>query len=368
MNLVEDLKTGTATLPYLENELGIKIKDYEDRIVLNYFQINSPKSHPYVMQSRGLIVRKGTFDVLCRSFDRFFNYGEVEDHSKIINWNEAIVFEKVDGSLIKIYHDGVKWCVATRGTAFAESDVGGWGITFEELVLKALKVNNCDEFNALCDLHLNKEMTHLFEVTAMENRVVTNYAGYKLWYLMSRYTETGVYVEQSGNALGIGAVLPRYYTFKNNEECLKTAAELPDLQEGYVVYQYGVPVCKIKSPSYVAVHHIRGEGLSPKRIAELVLTNEQDEYLKYFPEDETHIDPYAVKLHDLKHLLVSVVSSYGDIEDQKEFALKIKLFLFSAVLFQWKKKGGNVIDVWSNQPLNYKRKLLLSLMGEKDET
>ncbi len=36
---------------------------------------------------------------------------------------------------------------------------------------------------------------------------------------------------------------------------------------------------KIKSPSYVAIHHLRGEGLCPKKIAELILINETDEYL-----------------------------------------------------------------------------------------
>lgn len=367
MNLIKDLKDGVITLQELTENLGIKIKEYDDRIVLNYCQIESPKSNEYVMQSRGLILKKNTYEVLCLPFDRFFNFGEVINHDEIIDWKECLIYEKVDGSLIKVYHDGEKWCIATRGTAFAESEVGGWGVTFEKLVLKSLNLSEMGEFQNLCNSHLTDTNTYLFEVTARENRVVTNYEGYTLWYLGTRCKVTGDYLRTDKEAEVFGARLPKVYNFSNSEECMKTASNLPDLQEGYVVYNGTKPFCKIKSPAYVAVHHLRGEGLNPKRIAELVLTGEQDEYLKYFPEDEEYVRPYTAKIYDLQKLMLASVNAYGDIKDQKEFALKVKDFPFSAVLFQWKKKGGNVVDIWNNQPLNYKRKLLLNLVGEKDE-
>ena len=148
---------------------------------------------------------------------------------------------------------------------------------------------------------------------------------------------------------------------------MNIASKLPDLQEGYVVYQDGVPICKIKSPAYVAVHHIKGEGLNPKRIAELVLINEQDEYLKYFPDDAVFITPYEDALNNLINDIKMAQFNLCDVVDQKSFALAAKDFIFSAVLFQWKKKGGNIVDTLHSQPLNYKRKILLTLVGEKDE-
>lgn len=375
MNLVKDLQSGVVTLETLKNDFKIKIKEYpetkyedgsicQSRIVLNYDQIESPKAHPYVMQCRGLIL-DSNYDVLCLPFDRFFNFGETVDHNSIIDWSEASVFEKIDGSLIKIYWDGRKYCIATRGTAFAESSVGGWDLTFKDLVLKALCVTD-EEFQIKCLFNLSFDHTYLCEITAMENRVVTSYSGYTLWHLATRSKVTGEYVS-SYSIVNIGGVKPKEFSFSTSEECLNIASKLPDLQEGYVVYQCGTPICKIKSPAYVAVHHIKGEGLSPKRIAELVLTNEQDEYLKYFPEDSVFIQPYVDEMHKLISNIVTEKISVENIADQKKFALAVKNLPFSAVLFHWKKKGGDIVDIWHSQPLNYKRRLLLNLVGEKDE-
>lgn len=371
MNLVNDLKSGIVTLNQLKTELGISVKEYPDavppRIVLNYCQIESPKSHPYVMQSRGLILNSENFDIMCLPFDRFFNFGEVYDHSSVIDFSKAECREKIDGSLIKIYHDGYKWCIATRGTAFAESTVGGYPLTFKDLVLKALGFETDEEFQLKCLFKLTFLKTYLFEVTSRENRVVTHYSGYDLWWLGTRCHLTGKFENTPNCAIEIGAKIPKVFKFETVEQCMSTAASLPDLQEGYVLYQDGTPICKIKSPAYVAVHHIRGEGLSPKRISELVLSNEQDEYLKYFPEDEQYITPYSIALAGLISDMNSLWLQVEHIEDQKEFALKVKDSLCFAALFQWKKKGGDIVDIWNSQPLNYRRKLLLSVVGEKDE-
>lgn len=374
MNLIQDLKSGTTDIDYLKNELGIKIKEYNEttypdgsvciaRNVFNYDQIESPKSHPYVMQSRGLIL-DGDFNIMCLPFDRFFNFGEVVDHSDIIDWGVAQCFEKVDGSLIKIYWDGRQYCIATRGTAFAESPVNGWEITFKDLVLKALNMTN-EQFQIKCHFNLAFDKTYLCEITALENRVVTRYDGYTLWHLATRDNNTGEYVE-SDAIVNIGGKKPNVYGFTNSNDCLNSAAYLPDLQEGYVIYQHGQPICKIKSPAYVACHHIKSEGLNPKRIAELVLSNEQDEYLKYFHEDEEYIQPYIHGLSSLMDNIVIEKVNVEDIYDQKEFAMRVKDFAFSAVLFQWKKVGGNIVDIWNKQPLNYRRKILLSLVGESE--
>lgn len=372
MNLINDLKSGATTLAYLAEELGIKIKEYPEaapaRMVLNYCQIESPKSHPYVMQSRGVVLTED-FDVLALPFDRFFNFGEVENHENRIDWSKAECIEKVDGSLIKIYWDGLKWCIATRGTAFAESDVNGFPLTFKDLVLRALGCEDDKAFQLKCMFNLTFNKTYLFEVTARENRVVTRYEGYTLWWLGTRCNSTGRFENHDDCVVKLGAKLPRKFKFDTTENCMKTAQSLPDLQEGYVIYQDGVPVCKIKSPAYVAVHHIKGEGLSPKRIAELVLTNEQDEYLKYFPEDAQYIDPYVDVLNELNLKILYTAKQTKLIEDQKEFALQVKDLPYSAVMFQWKKNKccGFPLDFFTSQPLNYRRKLLLSLVGENDE-
>jgi hypothetical protein len=54
------------------------VKSYDCGISkLNYDQIESAKAHPVVMECRGLILSYPHGEVVARSFDRFFNYGEV---------------------------------------------------------------------------------------------------------------------------------------------------------------------------------------------------------------------------------------------------------------------------------------------------
>lgn len=63
----------------LQKQFAIIVTDYPDRVVLNYNQIDSPRFIPLVDECRALILRKGTWEVMARSFDRFYNLGESVD-------------------------------------------------------------------------------------------------------------------------------------------------------------------------------------------------------------------------------------------------------------------------------------------------
>lgn len=340
-------------------ELGIKVKKYEDRVLLDYDQINSPKTHPLVVQCRGAILTPDFKQVICRPFDRFFNLGEAPETQDHLDMTKAIAYDKVDGSLIKIYHYNGKWEIATRGTAFAESNINGFDMTFRDLVLKAL---NCSEegFQNKADEYLFEDTTYLFEVTSFENRVVTNYQGYTLHYLGSRNTVTGEYIDDSAHPLEFGAVLPNQYKFSTKEEAIQSANALSGLKEGFVVWQDGKPVAKVKSDAYVAVHHIRGEGLSPKRIAQLVLTGEQDEYLTYFAEDKQHFEPYTKAHADILLALHAAYEAHKYIQGQKEFAIAIKDLAFKGVLFEARKTGKPVLQCWLDAREGFKVDLLIA--------
>ncbi len=135
-------------LDALKEELGIKIKPYEDFgiVVLNYSQIDSPKTHPVVMECRGLILDSETFQPLCRTFKRFFNFGEAPETYVDFLIENSVAYDKLDGSLIKIwYHPKTdRWYCGTRGTAFAEADVYGWPLYYYELVYRAMGVDDAD--------------------------------------------------------------------------------------------------------------------------------------------------------------------------------------------------------------------------------
>lgn len=351
-------KNGVARLT---TEFGIKVKPYHEEglIVLNYDQIESPKTHPIVMECRSLIIDR-YHDVVSRSFDRFFNYGEAPETQAHIDWSKAVCYEKVDGSLIKIYKYKGEWHIATRGTAFAESTVNGFPVTFRDLVLKSLDTD-AEDFQSLCNDWLDDDLTYIFELTSTENRVVKVYEGCKLHYLGARNNKTGEYCREQEEhfVFMFGGQLINEYGFANADACIETAKHLKDLDEGYVLWQDGKPVCKIKSPAYVAVHHIRGEGLNPKRISQLVLTGEHEEYLTYFPEDRAIIEPY-VKAKEAMHEAVAFAWMQNKrIESQKDFAIAVKDYPFSALLFQYRKvQEGSLFDLFHKQREEFQIKLL----------
>jgi len=350
----------------LTSDFGIMVKHYEeeDVVVLKYSQIDSPKTHPIVIECRGLILQYSTLKVLCRPFNRFFNAGEAPETCEDFDITRAVGYEKVDGSLIKIWYNPISrvWNCGTSGTAFGESSVNGLELTFADLVHKALGVKDAKEFNELCNIHLNDRYTHLFEVTALENRVVRRYDGYKLWFLGCRHTYTGRDISAhplpQQSAVGkLGAHMPKTFTFESLEASLEASRHLKDLDEGYVLFDtVSHDRIKVKSPAYVAVHHLRGEGLNPKRINQLVLTNEQDEYLKYFPEDIDFIEPIVFKLDQMMGRMEMHYDIHKDMDSQKEFALEVLPLVYSSVLFQARSRGMTPTEVFHGMTANQQLK------------
>ena len=101
----------------------------------------------------------------------------------------------------------------------------------------------------------------------------------------------------------------------------------------------GEPACKVKNPAYVAAHHLRGEGiLTPKRVMDLIIMNELDEYLSIFPEDADAVAPYSKAMDSMWASAKSLWEYSQDITDQKQFALAVKDYPVCGLLFR--KKGG----------------------------
>lgn len=356
MQVIEFLKE--HGIQKLRDDFSITVKEVDDLLVLNYSQIESPKTNPIVIECRSLILDTN-FNIVSRSFDRFFNLGEAPDTQKHLDWEYAVAHEKVDGSLIKVYEHKGRWEIATRSMPYAEGACQ-FGPTFRELVLKALGKTE-EEFQVAASWFLIPNMTYIFELTCKENRVVKVYDGYHLHFLAARSNNskglydpmawievTGLGVEKRGEKL----------TFKSEVEVREAARNLKNLDEGYVIYQHGVPVCKVKSPAYLAIHAIRGEGLTPKRIMQLVLVNEQAEYTSVFPEDEEHFTPYVEAMEELLNDMVFWYDKLELIVEQKDFAKGCKGLPFSSAMFQARLKGTSVVSEFHRQNDSYKMKVL----------
>lgn len=163
------------------------------------------------------------------------------------------------------------------------------------------------------------------------------------------------------------ADLPRVYQFRDEVHLKKIVDSLPNLEEGFVLYNPdNEPVLKIKSKMYVKAHRLKGEGLSPKRAKELVVIGELDEYLAVFPEDKDYFAPFVEAWNTLELLCITQFDKTKNIADQKEFALQNKVF-YSGVMFQSKASGKDPVKVLHNLKGSYKVKLLETMLENMNE-
>ena len=343
-------------LESLKKDLNITIKERDNLILLDYDQILSPKLHPVVLECRGLILEKDTYNIVFRCMERFFNYTEANTDK--LDYSNAQYFDKLDGSLIKIYNYLNKWYVATRGTIVADN-MTPFDISFQDLVFKALNIESDTDFQSRANSTLNPNISYNFEVTSIENRIVTKYDGYTLTYLNARDTQSGSYLDEATAILAFGAKLNTpLLSSLPIETVLEYVDNIPDLREGLVAYINNVPVCKFKNRLYVDIHHstfslVNEHGLSTKRVVKIVIKNEQDEYLSYFPEKLFLFQPYI----DAKLKLIKEIEDtwdiYKDTDSIKEFAKHIKNLPYTSILFtKYREPTRTVEDIFTNSLLD----------------
>jgi hypothetical protein len=359
------VQSNERALESLKEQTGIKASIWEDKlVVLNYCQIESKKTCAMAQECRSLVLELGSWKIVSRSFNRFFNYGE--EPCPAIDIQYMTAFEKMDGSLIGLFEYDGEWMYRTRSVIMPVSGINGWEVTWKSHIEQALGHLYMLKGG---EVVLNPRYTYIMEMTSPENRVVTKYASPspQMTLLASRHNEKGHYNPldvNGGVAHHQGWGMPKAYSFDTISDCLTAAKELRDLQEGYVLYdRHGVPVCKLKNPAYVAAHHLRGEGLNPKRIKDLIIMNEVSEYLAIFPEDRKMFEPYMDAYRDLGLALFEYLDlSYDTDLTQKEFALKIAHLPFKGVLFTLRKDRLGVTDAWKKCTTNTKYQLIDGMM------
>ena len=336
----------TFGLDKLVEQFAIKVNDYENYVALNYNQIDSPRFIPVVEECRGLILDKHTWEPLCRSFNRFYNYGEDQNASKF-PIEKAICGTKLDGSLINIWFDPYAscWRIATRGMAHAEGFCRQGIKTFAQLVEQVIGT----DINTFMG-DAENGFTYICELTTPENRIVTPYEDYKLWLLSVRELKSGLELEVATEhyASVLGLDRPQEFRFGSWDEVIEAARNLPTLDEGYVlrvVLEDGrVWRIKCKNPSYLAVAHLRENGvIGLRRIASLVMMGETEEYLSYFPEDECSFTPLAEAKERMMQEIHSLWEANKDLESQKDFALAVKDSAVASILFSMR-KGKSMED------------------------
>ena len=365
MELINYLKLNG--LEKLQQEFKIKAtfsQKYPQLVCLKYNQIDSPMKEKVVQQCRGIILDTADdWNIVSYPYDKFFNYGEgdgVNFYHEKIDWDSARVYEKLDGSLMTLYFYAGEWCVQSSSNPDAAGRVNGFDFSFADLfwqVWEELGYEFPDEdawnkgirFQGWC---------YMFELITRFNRIVIPSEQNRLVLhgVRDLATKQEFSIDQKRY---FGYELVKQYPLSSWESVLQSSKEIAAMEsEGYVVCDKLFNRIKVKSPTYCALHHLK-HSASPLRMLQVVVSNEDSEFLAYFPEllgEFTEIKNQYQKLVDS---ITEVWLNVKDIADQKQFALAVKDFSFAGSLFQLRKDPNkSVSSLLAETRIEYIKKMM----------
>lgn len=349
---------------------------YNNLVLFKYDMIESPMAEPIVQECRGVILDENNdWAVVSRPFDKFFNHGE--GHAKELDWKTTKIQEKVDGSLMTIYVYDSSWHVASSGTPDAGGLVNDFGFSFAELFWKTLEQYDVTLPKKDCGI------CFMFELTSQYNKIVVRHSKPSLTLLGARDLTTQKEIKPSealrlleswdperrtGNRATFDKLQAvKEFPLTSYEEIYATFPSIDPLSmEGYIA------VCvdadgnfnrqKIKSPAYVALHHMRDSLGSQKALVIVALNGEIDEVGVAFPEYLNSLKDIKARIYDLVVELETAYDKIKHIPVQKDFAIAACTTRCSSALFAV--RGGKSTSIRSHiQKMNIDS--VMSLLGYK---
>ena len=332
----------TKSLEDLTAELGIQVRrhtKYLNLVGLCYWNVTSPHYHPIVTECRGLILDEANdWNVVAYPFDRFYNYGE--SCATEIDFDNAIAYKKLDGSLIIMYYYNDEWLVATTGSPDAGGNILDYDVTFAELAWTVFM----QERYKLSDLDVN--YTYMFELCTPFNKVVVPHSSNALTLLGVRNNTT--LLEES-------LAQPKFHDAFNLVDYLEYGSTIDEIKndlvkldglhnEGYVIVEWlTFKRVKLKHDDYVKLHRVKFN-TTKRDILELVRTGEGNEFISYFPEFSSIYNNYLTKYNKLCELIEHDLNEFAKITDKKQFAIAISNIKWKAILFSIRDGHSNSVS------------------------
>jgi hypothetical protein len=316
----------------LKAEYGInhaEHKTYPNLILFKYSQLDSPLSEEIVQECRGLILdQNNNWDIVSFPYKKFFNVEE--GHAAVLDMTSARFLEKLDGSIMTLYHYDNQWHVSSSGLPDASGEINTLlpGKTFADIFWDAWKQLGY----VLPD---STQHNFMLEMMTPYNRIICRHAGSDIVLHGVRNRETLQEESPEPWAAKMGWKCVQSVNAGTLEQAIEAAKKLDPMQhEGYVVVDKHFNRVKIKSPQYVAFSHMK-EGLasSARSLLEIVRNNESSEFLSYFPEfTDAYNKTKAVYLKAIDDIQAHY-EQIKHIETQKDFAFEACKSKFSKTLF-----------------------------------
>jgi RNA ligase len=252
----------------------VTVRNFDGLLVFNYNQMAqyAEEWNAFEIMSRGLIIDSKTGEIVARSFDKFFNWGErgIFTTAPIVS-----ITEKLDGSLGILYRKDGEYRIATRGSL--ESEQAIWAT---EYLNQNYKLDN-----------LPIEYTLLFEIIYPGNRVVVNYGERQdLVLLAARNRFMGHHLEYArvralAHRYGFSLPYDGVYSYGSSvDELLSNVELLGENEEGYVAEFADGQRFKFKSKQYLRLHKLLTR-LSFKNMLHALEHGELGTFLEGIPDE-----------------------------------------------------------------------------------
>lgn len=325
------------SLDDLKEQFRIKHRrhfNYNNLILFTY-DIGCSFEHQLQLESRGIILDESNkWNCVSRSFDKFFNIGEPK--AAQIDWNTAVVQEKLDGSCISCYQYDNKWQIATTGTPDGNVPVGDFSYTFAELFWETLEQNNLELPK------IDSGITLIHELCTEYNKIVVPHQGLQTYFVIARDTRTGNYIDYE---ISSNFKRPRTYSLRNLNEILQSLSHFKGIeQEGYVVVDANYNRVKIKHPEYVVLHHA-ATGTTFTSLVELALKGEVSEAIAYFPHLTEKLNALQSSIEQQCLGIDAHYKLIKDLPSRKDFAMEAIKTDYSSVLFKMKDRNISAREV-----------------------
>lgn len=265
---------------------------------------------PAVLAARGLVLDRERETVVATAFPKFFNVGEL---GQPIPDEPCEIFEKVDGSLIVVFHDGHRWRAATKGSL--DSAQAQWA----ERRLDAADL-----------AALTPGTTYLAEAIYPENKIIIPYEETGL-VMLGAYGPDGMELssaELERVAAALGWRTARRQAFASVGDAIAHADTLPKSEEGYVLRFAGGLRLKAKGAAYRRLHamiaRVTPLGLWDAMVAgddlDLLRRDVPEEFWWDFDEIRRLLD---AELHAIVAAVAACAAEVAALSD-KEVGLRLK--------------------------------------------
>jgi RNA ligase len=283
------------------------------------------------MLARGIILDPESKRVVATPFPKFFNIGERLDAIPDIPFE---TFEKLDGSLIILFHHKGEWRTATKGSLGSEQAkwAARW-LTSHDL--------SC----------LDEETTYLAEAIYPENRIVVHYQHVGL-VLLGAYRGDGLEVNYD-DLLDLGEQLgwkiAKRHSFTAVSELLALAKTLPPTEEGFVLrFSNGLRL-KVKGDEYCRIHRLVSR-LTPLAMWEAMQAGDDlDAVRRQLPEEfwADFDNIIAILNRQIAELIAAVKAEAEPVAGltDKEVGLRLDAFpeQVRRFIFPYRKSGGDLL-------------------------